>query len=68
MIGTLTVHRETEAAFKKRCLEFDIEYRCIKEGEHGDEWEVVFDSISDIYALGQSVGTDALIEFHNNNK
>lgn len=67
MIGTLTVHKVTERAFKKFCLEFDVDYRCIKEGEDGDTFEVTFDDISDIYALGQAVGTDALIEFQNNN-
>jgi len=64
-IGTLTVHKETEEAFKRFCPEFNIEYRCVKEGEDGDRWEVEFEFLSDIYALGQMVGGDALIEFQN---
>lgn len=65
MVGEITVLKVTEAAFKKFCWEFDIEFRCIKEGITGDCWEVVFDEISDIYALGQAVGADSLIEFQN---
>lgn len=65
MTGTLTIHKETEEAFKRFCIELDIEYRCIKEGIDGDEWEVEFEFLSDIYALGQMVGTDSLIEFQN---
>lgn len=67
-LGTLTVHKETEEAFKRFCAEFDIEIQCIKEGIDGDEWRVEFTSISDIYALGQAVGADSLIKFQNNSK
>ncbi len=67
MTGTLTILKVTEAAFKRFCIEFDIEYQCIKEGADGDCFEVKFNSISDIYALGQAVGADALIEFQAKN-
>jgi hypothetical protein len=64
MIGTLTVHRETEASFKKACNELNIHFCCVKEGIDGDTFEVHFDSHSDIYALGQMVGMDSLIGFN----
>lgn len=67
MIGELVIHKSTEAAFKKHCAEFDINIRCIQEGIDGDRWEVEFEEISDIYGLGQMVGTDTLIEFQNKN-
>ena len=67
-VDTLTVHKITERAFKRFCIEFDIEFQCIKEGVDGDLWELRFTNISDIYALGQAVGADALMEFQNSNK
>ena len=63
MTGTLVVHKETEKAFKRFCIELDIEIRCIGEGIDGDTWEVSFNFLSDIYALGQMVGADSLLEF-----
>jgi len=65
MVGTLTIHKATEEAFKKRCAELDIEIRCVKEGQDGDQWEVTFNFLSDIYALGGMVLLDSLSEYQN---
>lgn len=64
MTGELIILKDTEKAFKRFCQELDIDYRCIGEGIDGDKFEVTFDFISDIYALGKMVGIETMHEFN----
>jgi len=62
MIGQLTVMKATYRHFKEACYKAGIEFRCIGEGVDGDRYEVQFDEISDIYAVGQYVGMSAITQ------
>lgn len=58
--GTLSVSIATDKNFQRHCHELDIQFTCIHEGMDTNRYEVEYDYICDIYALGQSVGVNSM--------
>ena len=58
--GTLTVSIATDKNFQKFCHDLGIQFTCIEEGMDTNRYEVEYEYICDIYALGQSVGVNSM--------
>jgi hypothetical protein len=68
MTGQLTIIKQNDKAFRRFCLELEIGFTCIGEGQDGDRYEIEFENISDVYALGQMVGVESLYEYQTKNQ
>lgn len=59
--GTLTISIATDKIFRDACYKMDVDFTCIQENVDTNRYEIHYEAVCDVYAVGQTVGIESFL-------